>query len=88
MLSDADIMAQVLAAFQEEQVEHRQAITDLLLALERAPDPSASTPAITQLFREAHSLKGGARAAGRRRPDPSAGQWPPGQRRAGRTSRA
>jgi two-component system chemotaxis sensor kinase CheA len=64
MLSDADIMTQVLAAFQEEQVEHRQAITDLLLALERAPDPSASTPAITQLFREAHSLKGGARAAG------------------------
>jgi two-component system chemotaxis sensor kinase CheA len=64
MLSDADIMAQVLAAFQEEQVEHRQAITDLLLVLERASDPSVSTPTITQLFREAHSLKGGARAAG------------------------
>ncbi|HEY1012094.1 MAG TPA: Hpt domain-containing protein, partial [Herpetosiphonaceae bacterium] len=63
MLSDADIMAQVLAAFQEEQAEHRQAIAGLLLELERAP-ADVGKPAIDQLFREAHSLKGGARAAG------------------------
>lgn len=63
MLSDAEIMAQVRAAFQEEQAEHRQAIVELLLELERAPT-ALPAPAIAQLFREAHSLKGGAAAAG------------------------
>jgi two-component system chemotaxis sensor kinase CheA len=64
MLSDTEIMAQVLAAFQEEQAEHRQAAGDLLLELERNPDHPQRQALLDQLFREAHSLKGGARAAG------------------------
>jgi two-component system chemotaxis sensor kinase CheA len=64
MLSDEEIMAQVLAAFQEEETEHREAITDILLELEREPDHPKQKELVDQLFREAHSLKGGARAAG------------------------
>ncbi len=64
MLSDDDIMRQVLAAFQEEQAEHCQAIGSLLLDLERDPQHPQTDELITRLFREAHSLKGGARAAG------------------------
>lgn len=64
MISDAEIMAQVLAAFQEEQAEHRQAAGELLLELERTPDHPQRQTLVDQLFREAHSLKGGARAAG------------------------
>jgi two-component system chemotaxis sensor kinase CheA len=64
MISDAEIMAQVLAAFQEEQAEHRQAAGELLLELERTPDHPQRQSLLEQLFREAHSLKGGARAAG------------------------
>ncbi len=64
MLSDEDILAQVLAAFQEEQAEHRQAAGELLLELERSPEHPQRQALLDQLFREAHSLKGGARAAG------------------------
>lgn len=64
MLTDDEIKVQVLAAFQEEQSEHRQAIGDLLLDLERSPDHPQRQGLLDQLFREAHSLKGGARAAG------------------------
>ncbi|NJN65200.1 MAG: hypothetical protein HC884_00055 [Chloroflexaceae bacterium] len=64
MLTDEEIMAQVLAAFQEEQDEHRQTATDILLELEREPDHPRHQELLDQLFREAHSLKGGARAAG------------------------
>jgi two-component system, chemotaxis family, sensor kinase CheA len=64
MLTDAEIMAQVWAAFQAEQAEHRQAIGELLLELERNPDHPQRQKLLDQLFREAHSLKGGARAAG------------------------
>lgn len=64
MLTDEEIMAQVLAAFQEEQHEHRQSIAAILLDLERDPQHAQREALVTQLFREAHSLKGGARAAG------------------------
>jgi two-component system, chemotaxis family, sensor kinase CheA len=64
MLTDDEIMAQVFAAFQEEQSEHREAIGELLLELERNPDQARRPTMLDQLFREAHSLKGGARAAG------------------------
>ncbi|MEP7187646.1 MAG: chemotaxis protein CheW [Roseiflexaceae bacterium] len=64
MLTDDEIKAQVLAAFQEEQAEHRQAIGELLLELERSPAHPKRQARLDQLFREAHSLKGGARAAG------------------------
>jgi len=64
MFTDADIMAQVLAAFRAEQAEHRQAAGEILLELERDPTHSQRKELLDQLFREAHSLKGGARAAG------------------------
>ncbi|MFV9505090.1 MAG: hybrid sensor histidine kinase/response regulator [Oscillochloridaceae bacterium umkhey_bin13] len=64
MLTDADIMAQVFAAFKAEQADHRQAIGQLLLDLEREPEHPERRTLLDQLFREAHSLKGGARAAG------------------------
>src|SRR5262249_46781918 len=64
MLTDDEIKAQVLAAFQEEQTEHRQAIGELLLELERSPAHPRRQALLDQLFREGHSLKGGARAAG------------------------
>jgi two-component system, chemotaxis family, sensor kinase CheA len=64
MLTDDEIMAQVLAAFQAEQSEHRQAIGELLLELERDPQHPQRRALLDQLFRSAHSLKGGARAAG------------------------
>jgi two-component system, chemotaxis family, sensor kinase CheA len=64
MLTDDEINAQVLAAFQEEQFERRQAIGELLLELERSPAHPRRQALLDQLFREAHSLKGGARAAG------------------------
>jgi two-component system chemotaxis sensor kinase CheA len=64
METDDDIMAQVFAAFCEEQAEHRTTIASLLLELEQHPDQSNAREMIDQLFRAAHSLKGGARAAG------------------------
>lgn len=64
MLSDIEIMAQVLAAFRAEQSEHRQTMGELLLELELDPAHPRRRELLDQLFREAHSLKGGARAAG------------------------
>ncbi len=64
MLTDEEIMAQVFAAFREEQAEHRQAAGEILLELERDPNHPQRKELLAQLFREAHSLKGGARAAG------------------------
>jgi two-component system chemotaxis sensor kinase CheA len=64
MLTDSELMAQVLAVFREEQAEHRQAAAELLLTLERNPDHPQRQALLDRLFREAHSLKGGARAAG------------------------
>ncbi|WP_298816222.1 hybrid sensor histidine kinase/response regulator [Chloroflexus sp.] len=64
MLSPDDIQSQVLAVFRAEQAEHRQAIADILLDLERQPDHPQRREMIDRLFRAAHSLKGGARAAG------------------------
>lgn len=64
MLSNDDIQAHVLAVFRAEQAEHRQTIADILLDLERASEQSPQREQIDRLFRAAHSLKGGARAAG------------------------
>lgn len=63
MLTDQDIMAQVQAVFCEEQAEHRRAAVELLLELERVPDHPQRQQMLDHLFREAHSLKGSARAA-------------------------
>ena len=63
MLSDDELLAQVLAVFIEEQAEQRQTIGSIVLELEQHPQQQ-SRELLEQLFREAHSLKGGARAAG------------------------
>lgn len=64
MENDDDIMAQVFAAFCEEQAEHRATIASLLLEMEQHPDHADHRALVDRLFRAAHSLKGSARAAG------------------------
>lgn len=58
----ADFAAQLMEAFKIEAQEHLQNLTDGLLALEKGvPDPERKE-IIETIFREAHSLKGAARA--------------------------
>ena len=59
---DEEFLRTLRAAFQVEAGEHLQAMTTGLLELEK--DPAASFPADTleRVYREAHSLKGAARA--------------------------
>ena len=52
----------LLATFKVEAGEHLQTISDGLLALEKIEDPVNQTVIIETIFREAHSLKGAARA--------------------------
>lgn len=63
MLSDDTILSQVQEAFYAEQAEHRQAASELLLELERGTTSARRRTLLNELFRQAHSLKGGARAA-------------------------
>jgi two-component system chemotaxis sensor kinase CheA len=63
-LLDADFQRQVLAAFAAEAEERLQAITNHLLALEKQADAAAAAPLLKDIFREAHTLKGGARVLG------------------------
>ena len=58
---DADFQRQILAAFAAEAEERLQAITDHLLALEKKPDAGQAHQLLKDIFREAHTLKGGAR---------------------------
>jgi two-component system chemotaxis sensor kinase CheA len=58
-----DFQAQLLATFEVEAQEHLQAINGHLLALERAGGEIPER-LLAELFREAHSLKGAARAVG------------------------
>jgi two-component system chemotaxis sensor kinase CheA len=55
---DEEFLKTLLAAFRGEAAEHLQAISAGLLELERSPAPEA----IESIYREAHSLKGAARA--------------------------
>jgi two-component system, chemotaxis family, sensor kinase CheA len=59
-IDDPAFMQRLLATFRVEADEHLQTMSSLLLELERpGSDP---TPRLEALFREAHSLKGAARA--------------------------
>lgn len=51
-----------MATFKLEADEHLQAMNELLLKLEKNKDKGAVKPLIEDIFREAHSLKGAARA--------------------------
>ena len=62
---DEQFMQALLAAFKDEAGEHIQALSASLLELEK-PTPGESPSAlIERLYREAHSLKGAARAVNR-----------------------
>jgi two-component system chemotaxis sensor kinase CheA len=58
---EASFLRQLRATFKLEAAEHLHALTAGLLALEKAP-PAAQAELVETVFREAHSLKGGARA--------------------------
>lgn len=59
---NADFLRRLQATFQIEAQEHLQTISSGLLALEKTPAASAQRELIETVFREAHSLKGAARA--------------------------
>ncbi|MBI4662182.1 MAG: hybrid sensor histidine kinase/response regulator [Verrucomicrobia bacterium] len=60
-LSSDQLLKRLKAAFKVEAEEHCQALSTGLLQLEKAP-PDQQPPIIEAIFREAHSLKGAARA--------------------------
>lgn len=57
-----DFFTKLIATFRLEADEHLQAMTTGLLALEKAITPDEQIPTLETIFREAHSLKGAARA--------------------------
>ncbi len=60
-----EIRQRLINSFKTEQAEHVQKINQGLLALEKnALDPDACQELLKEIFREAHSLKGAARAVG------------------------
>jgi two-component system chemotaxis sensor kinase CheA len=59
-----EIRRKLIATFQTEQREHLQTMMQGLLALEREPDGPQRQAILDEIFREAHSLKGSARAVG------------------------
>lgn len=59
---DEEIIAQLMATFNTEAEEHVNALNDNLLILEKRPAGKEALAAMEELFREAHSLKGAARA--------------------------
>lgn len=59
---EQEFLAKLLETFQIEAEEHVKTITDGLLALERNDSKINSSEVIETIYREAHSLKGAARA--------------------------
>jgi two-component system chemotaxis sensor kinase CheA len=60
----AEIRQQLINSFKAEQSEHVQKINQGLLVLEKNPPASEQQAILKEIFREAHSLKGAARAVG------------------------
>jgi two-component system chemotaxis sensor kinase CheA len=60
--ADREFRQKLLATFREEAAEHLGAISRGLIDLENAPVAEGHAPVIEKMFREAHSLKGAARA--------------------------
>ena len=60
----SDIRKQIIEGFKAELTEHTQKITEGLLTLEQNPPAEQKKPLLEEIFREAHSLKGAARAVG------------------------
>ena len=59
-----EIRQKLINSFKTEQREHVQKINDGLLALEKNPTGQTRQSLLSEIFREAHSLKGAARAVG------------------------
>jgi len=59
---DDEFYQRLLTTFQGEAAEHLQAIADGMLTLEKGTSTSDRTSLIEGIYREAHSLKGAARA--------------------------
>lgn len=57
-----DLLRQLQEIFAAEAQDHLQAISRHLLAMEQQPGPAESARLLAEIFREAHSLKGAARA--------------------------
>ena len=62
-----EIRRKLIATFQAEQREHLQKITQGLLMLEKSGHGRDRQAVLEEIFREAHSLKGSARAVNRYR---------------------
>lgn len=62
----ARFLEQLRETFRAEAAEHIETMSSVLVALERASN-AERPPLVEQVFREAHSLKGAARAVGLRR---------------------
>ncbi len=61
-LSKDQLRARLLATFRGEALEHLQAITTNLLALDRGLRPAEARETVEATFREVHTLKGAARS--------------------------
>src|SRR5271170_5998195 len=60
--ADEEFISRLRATFKVEAEEHLQAISSTLLELEKAPSAMPATVTVENVYREAHSLKGAARA--------------------------
>jgi two-component system, chemotaxis family, sensor kinase CheA len=60
--TEHEFLRKLLATFTVEAKEHIDAMSSALVALEHAPPPEQRAQIIESVFREAHSLKGAARA--------------------------
>lgn len=61
-LKDKELLKKLLATFKVEAEEHVTAISSGLIELEKASLPEQQVELVERVFREAHSLKGAARA--------------------------
>jgi two-component system, chemotaxis family, sensor kinase CheA len=57
-----EFLQRLRATFRIEAEEHLQAISSMLLDLEKSPASNPSQEAVENVYREAHSLKGAARS--------------------------
>ena len=64
-MNDDEFLLKLREAFSVEAEEHLQTMTSSLLDLEKAAEPDARAKITETIFREAHSLKGAARAVNR-----------------------
>ena len=60
--NDKELLKKLLATFKVEAEEHVAAISSGLIELEKASSPKQQMEMVERVFREAHSLKGAARA--------------------------